>query len=137
MIKEGIITPVTNYVVSPVKDYVVSPVKDYIITPVITNPINNFIVNPIQNLVGKKEVVEIGNSNMYTTLDPTIYTTFWSYPVSLLEHEKVSYTEHLRQSMYYSGVSFTASLYFFINALLPNTLQNKGHAVLENLKKND
>jgi hypothetical protein len=134
MIKEGIITPV--------KDYVVSPVKDYIITPVITNPINNFIVNPIQNLVGKKEVVEIGNSNMYTTLDPTIYTTFWSYPVStksssLLEHEKVSYTEHLRQSMYYSGVSFTASLYFFINALLPNTLQNKGHAVLENLKKND
>jgi hypothetical protein len=135
MFKEKVVDSVNDYIVTPVNDYVVTPVNDYVVTPIITNPINNYVVTPIQNLVGKKESLD-------TEIDPNIYTTFESYPASsestsLLEHEELSYTDHLRQSMYYSGISFTASLYFFINALLPNTLKNEGHTVLENLKKND
>ena len=138
MFKEKVVDSVNDYIVTPVNDYVVTPVNDYVIAPVITNPINNYVVTPIQNLVGKRESLD----TMYTPIDPNIYTTFGSYPASnestsLLEHEELSYTDHLRQSMYYSGISFTASLYFFINALLPNTLKNEGHSVLENLKKND
>ena len=141
-VNDYIVEPVNDYIIEPVNDYIIEPVNDYIVEPVITNPINNYIVTPIQHLVSKKELIETLDSSTCTTIDPNIYTTFESYPASnestsLLEHAELSYTDHLKQSMYYSKMSFKASIYFFINGLFPNTLTDEGYKILENLKKND
>lgn len=128
---------VNDYVVTPVNNYMVTPVNDYVVRPVITQPINNYVVNPIQNLVRPKDSEE--NDFVRET-----YTTFDSFKAdedsSLLTQNsevELTYLEHLRDRMYCSGVSFKASLYFFINALFPNTLKEEGYNVLEYLKKND
>lgn len=123
-----------NYLLM-VKERVVNPVNDYVVAPVITNPINNYIVSPIQNLVRKDEEIP-------ETSDVGTYTTFEPYPPStasmpLLDKNEVSYFDNLKEKMYYSGVTFQASLYFFVNAWLPNIFKEEGHVVLENLKKND
>jgi hypothetical protein len=123
-----------NYLLM-VKERVVDPVNDYVVAPVITNPINNYIINPIQNLVKREEEIS-------KTLDVATYTTFDSYPPStesmpLLDNKEVSYFDNVKEKMYYSGLTFKASFYFFVNAWLPNIFKEEGHVVLENLKKND
>jgi hypothetical protein len=139
-VNDYVVTPVNDYVVTPVNDYVVTPVNDYVVTPVIRNPINNYIVSPIQNLVKRDKYTHM---DTYIDLDLDTYTTFTSYPASissspLLDKQlEVTYFENIQEKMYYSGLTFKASIFFFINALLPNTLKNEGHTVLENLKKND
>lgn len=136
-------------VVNSVNDYVVTPVNDYLVTPIITNPINNYIVNPIQHLV-RRDVYTYIDSDLDTldtldildTLDANTYTTFTSYPASisstpLLDKPELTYFENIQEKMYYSGVTLKASMFFFVNAWFPNTFKDKGHNVLENLKKND
>lgn len=143
--RDKIMNPVNEYVVKPVNNYIVTPVNDYIVEPVITKPITNYVVNPIHTLVHGKE-------HTYDFIDDSqdTYTTFDSLPSytnkpdeclseELEEKENISYVEHLKEKMYYSSLSFKASIYFFINAWLPNTLKDKGEHVLETeiLKKND
>ena len=77
------------------------------------------------------------------TLDANTYTTFTSYPASissgpLLDKPlDLTYFENIQEKMYYSGLTFKASMFFFVNAWLPNIFKDKGHIVLEHLKKND
>ena len=123
-----------NYLLM-VKEKLVDPVHEYVIAPVITNPINNYIVNPIQSLVKKEEEIT-------DTVDASIYTTFDAYPPStesmpLLDNKELSYFENVNDKMYYSGLTFKASLYFFVNAWFPQSFKDEGHLILENLKKND
>lgn len=123
-----------NYLLM-VKEKLVDPVNDYVIAPVITNPINNYIVNPIQSLVKKEEEIT-------DTVDASIYTTFDAYPpltesMPLLDNKELSYFENVKEKMYYSGLTFKASLYFFVNAWFPQSFKDEGHLILENLKKND
>jgi hypothetical protein len=123
-----------NYLLM-VKEKLVDPVNDYVIAPVITNPLNNYIVHPIQNLVRRE-------SDTSDTVDASTYTTFDLYPASissrpLLDKPDLTYFENIQEKMYYSGVTFKASMYFFVNAWFPNTFKDEGHVVLENLKKND
>lgn len=146
--RDRIMNPVNEYVVKPVNNYIVEPVNNYIVEPVITKPITNYVVNPIHTLVhGKDEYA-------YDFIDtsPERYTTFDSFNshntntgkdedslIEESEYEETSYLDHLKEKMYYSSLSLKASVYFFINAWLPNTLKDKGEHLLEReiLKKND
>ena len=136
MFKERIVDSVNDYVVSPVNDYVVSPVNEYVVTPVITNPINNYIVNPIQNLVKRDKYTCIDSDS--DSVDINTYTTFVSYPASissspLLDKPELTYFENIQEKMYYSSLTFKASMYFFVNAWFPNTFKDEGHIVLNKI----
>lgn len=137
--KDKIVDQVNDYVITPVNDYMVTPVNDYVVRPVITQPINNYVVTPIQNLVRSKEPDEDFVQETYTTFDYFKQDENSSLLTKNSEADIIepNYLEHLRDRMYCSGVSFKASLYFFINALFPNTLKEEGYNVLEYLKKND
>jgi hypothetical protein len=139
--KDKIVGQVNDYVVTPVNDYVVTPVNDYVVNPVITQPINNYVVSPIQNLVRPKQYEE--DDDIYVRETYTTFGSFKSEESSLLTNKsendiiEISYIEHLKDRMYCSGISLKASLYFFINAIFPNTLKDDGYNALEYLKKND
>lgn len=125
------------------KKNIVDPVNDYVIAPVITNPINNYVVNPIQNLVRKKEEQEDEDEDEDIFVKEHEFEPYPPYPPStlstpLLENkEECTYFDNVKEKLYYSGVSFKASFYFFVNAWFPNYLKDEAYTILENLKKND
>lgn len=108
-----------------VKEKIIDPVNTYFIVPIITNPINNLFVTPIQPSLNVNEPLETVNLSTYIVFDSYSDSTE-SDETELLLHDKQSYVNHLRQLMYYSYISFTASFCFLINAWFPTILKNKG-----------
>jgi hypothetical protein len=46
----------------------------------------------------------------------------------------VSYTEHFKQSMKYSGRSLKASFYFFIHAIAPDVFKTSGSDTIKSFR---